>query len=92
MSRIMTFETITDNRFDDNIFELCENNAKQIKANLEKLLGVICKTNEMTIPHFPDGTQQARIRFYVQKIGRQTTWNDVYKAINMVKSAPYKFI
>lgn len=91
-SRIMTFETITDNRFDKDVIKLCEENATKIKMELDKLDGVSYEMRTMTTPHFPDGTQQARIRFYIRKCSRKITWNDIYKAINRVKPAVYKFI
>lgn len=33
-----------------------------------------------------------RMGIIIEKVGRKTTWDDVYKTINTVKAACYKFI
>ena len=92
--RTLTFEQITDDRFENDIEQLLKDRISKISEILNHMEGVQCIHSEIRKLTFSDseGNNQYRCRFYVRKDGRKTTWNDIYKAINSVKSAWYSFL
>ena len=89
--RTLVFDQITDSRFTDNPAELIRDRKRNIIGKLKALPGVHVEHDSPYKVEFPENVQ-FRCRFYVQKTGRKTTWNDVYKAVNSVNAAPYRFI
>jgi len=88
---ILTFEQITDNRFDNNILELLQERVKTIFALFKNIEGIEIKCDEIRQVEFDNNTQY-RCRFYIKKRTRKITWNDIYGMINNVKAVPYHFI
>ena len=88
----ITFQQISDSRFKGNTKAKLLKNVAQIIKNLEALPGVKVRTNAPRKVVFgpPEPNIQWRVDFYVSKIGRASTWNDVYKAVNKVKAAYYR--
>lgn len=88
--RTLTFEQISDQRFSGSKAELNNLRNKLIKV-LNTLDGL---TFQIEPPRELDmgGTMSFRQRYLVQKTGRKTTWNSVYRAINSVKAVPYSFV
>lgn len=87
--RILYFEQITDNRFDEDIYNLLENRVKKLKELLN-IDGVEVNTSMIYDVDF--GTnKQCRCKFYIKKNTRKVTWNDIYKIVNSVKAVPYTF-
>ena len=91
IERVLTFEQITDDRFDNDIERLLKDRISKISEILNHMEGVQCIHSEIRKVTFGDNNQ-CRCRFHVKKEGRKTTWNDVYKAVNSVKAVPYSFI
>jgi len=89
----MTFESITEQGPD-----AMNKQAGQIEDLLTALPGLEIQRLPTRYYHFPPepgrSGDQWRTRFYVMKQpGRtQTTWNQVYKAVNSIKAAYYKFL
>lgn len=88
---------LNDDRFDKNPLELILKRKILILDQLEALseVHVIAdKTRYIKFDDNPDdpGNGQYRIKFYVTKEGRKTTWDDIYEIVNSIKPVPYKFI
>jgi len=89
----MTFESITEQGPDQ-----MDKQAGQIEDLLTALPGIQIQREPTRPLHFPPepgrSGNQWRTRFYVMKQpGRtQTTWNQVYDAVNSIKAAYYKFL
>ena len=90
--RTLYFEQITDNRFDSDIAGTIRDRKRQIKTLLSSMDGVHVAHDVERKLSWPDGTEQYRCRFWVQKDTRRTTWNNIYAAVNSVKAVPYKFV
>lgn len=92
--RTLTFEQITDSRFDTNIEQLLAKRIEKIVSLLRTMDGVHVFHDGISKLTFegPENNEQYRCRFWVRKDNRKTTWNDIYKVINSVKSVPYKFV
>lgn len=101
-TKTLTFVQISDSRFSGSASKL-EALSNDVQEALSALPGVTVQTDEPGHITFSqarlDGESNAwgeiqswRQRFYVQKTGRKTSWNDIYKAVNGVKAAPYEFI
>ena len=88
-ARILYFEQITDDRFDENIYNLLDKRVRKIKELLN-IDGVEVYTSMIYDVDF--GTnKQCRCKFYVHKHTKKVTWNDIYKIVNSVKAVPYTF-
>lgn len=87
--RTLTFQQIEDTRFKGTKASLELKNTT-LFSKLESLVGVTVKSDPIRTLN-KDGEQSFRQRYYVQKVGRNTTWNDVYKMVNSVKAVPYDF-
>lgn len=87
--RTLTFEQIEDTRFNGTKTSLELKNATLL-SKLENLIGVSVKSDPIRTLS-KNGEYSFRQRYYVQKLGRKTTWNDVYKTVNSVKAVPYDF-
>lgn len=88
-ARILYFEQITDDRFDENIYNLLDKRVRKIKELLN-IDGVEVYTDMIYDVDF--GTnKQCRCKFYVHKHTKKVTWNDIYKIVNSVKAVPYTF-
>lgn len=103
MSRRLTFEYIADNRFKnywgENGFDYLENLDKKLKEVLSKYDCLQLEETNPRVIHFPGDPSigeppsvQIRKEYYITKIGRKLTWDDVYELINSVKAPVYKFI
>ncbi|WP_063664376.1 hypothetical protein [Aliivibrio fischeri] len=88
--RTLTFEQISDTRFSGSKVKLNNIRNKIIKA-LNTLDGLIFQIEPPRKLEM-NGEASFRQRYFVQKSGRKTTWNDVYRAINSVKPVPYDFV
>lgn len=89
--KTLTFTQITDDRFEDNIQDRLLQRVHLLKTALSVLPGVTVKTSGLYDVNFGD-SKQARCDFYVEKEGRKTTWDDVYKIVNAVKAVPYNMV
>lgn len=87
----LTFEQIADSRFTDNLEENLRTRVDSLMKLLNAMEGVTARHGELSTVEFDENTQ-LRCRFFVNKTGRKTSWNDIYKAINKVKAVPYKFV
>ena len=95
-NKTLTFVQISDSRFSGSEGELEVLSETVLKA-LSSLAGVTTQTDEARLLEFsaPDEAGKVkswRQRFYVQKTGRVTNWDDVRRAVNSVKAVPYEFI
>lgn len=101
-SRTLTFVQISDSRFSGSEQEL-ETLSKNVLKALSSLAGVTAQTDEIrmlefSVPGEAGKVKSWRQRFYVQKSGHVqktgsvTTWEDVRRAVNSVKSVPYELI
>ncbi len=91
--RVLTFEQITDSRFCDNPAELLRDRKRAIISKLSNLPGITVKHEVERHIDWPDtSSEQYRCRFFVEKSGRKITWNDIYRVINSVHPAMYKFL
>ena len=89
--RMLTFEQITDSRFDTNIEQLLMERVDKISTLLSNYDGVNVMYDNIRKVTFNNDIQY-RCRFYVTKTTRKITWNDIYKIVNSVKAVPYNFI
>lgn len=91
--RTLKFEQIADSRFvPDTSIEIKRIHNGIINA-FKNLSGVSVKTTEVRLlDKWPDGSNQRRQTYYIQKVGRKTTWNAVMEAVNSVKAPYYQFI
>ena len=90
--RTLTFQQISDSRFNGSEFEL-----GKLTSGVESALSVLPEVKFQIeelryLDSSETSTKSWRQRFNVQKVGRKTTWNDVYKAVNSVKAVPYDFV
>lgn len=87
------FEQIADSRFvSDTSLEIKRLHDGIINA-LKTLKGVSVKTTSVRLlDGWPDGSNQRRQTYYIEKDGRKTTWNDVMVAVNSVNAPYYQFI
>ena len=90
--RTLTFEQITDSRFNKDIAGLLRERKRRIMEKLKTMNGVQVEHAVTRHLEWPDGSEQFRCRFYVRKTTRRYTWNDVYRAVNSVHPVPYKFV
>ena len=92
--RTLTFEQITDSRFDTNIEQLIAERTTTIISLLRSMDGVHVFHDGIRKLTFddPENNEQYRCQFWVRKDNKKTTWNDIYKAINSIKPVPYKFV
>ena len=93
--KTLTFEQITDDRFENNIEQRLKERVDKISEILNHMEGVQCIHSEIwkvTFNSDSESNTQYRCRFHVKKEGRKTTWNDIYKAVNSVKAVPYSFV
>lgn len=96
--RTLTFEQITDGRFDDpdTLLDLLNGRIELIKAKLN-IDGVeVTVENPYEIKwdarQFEPAHSQWRAKFFLRKSTPHITWNDIFGLINSVKAASYKFI
>lgn len=90
--RVLKFEQITDSRFDADPESKINRIAREILTNLNSLVGVsveIC--TPILLNGWGDGSFQYRQTYFVKKMGRKITWNDIMDAINKVKAPRYQF-
>jgi hypothetical protein len=88
--RVLTFEQITDSRFDENIKELLEQRVQRLEEEFSKLEGVSFEHDNICF-YEGDEWSQYRCRCYVKKSTRKITWNDIYRLVNNIKAVPYDF-
>lgn len=90
--RTLTFQQISDSRFNGSELGLAKLTS-EVESSLSALPGVKIQIEELRcLENSETSTKSWRQRFNVQKLGRKTTWNDVYKAVNSVKAVPYDFV
>lgn len=92
--RTLTFEQITDSRFNADIEQLLAERTTKIVSLLKNMDGVHVfhdGIRKLTFPK-PENNEQCRCQFWVRKDNKKTTWNDIYKTINSIKPVPYKFV
>ena len=88
----LTFDQISDSRFSGSEEEL-KFLSESVLYELSLLMGISVKVDEVRVLKFSDdgngnAIQSWRQMFYVQKVGRMSSWNDVFEVVNNVK-APY---
>ena len=92
--RTLTFEQITDTRFENGDIE-------QILAErIDKICEMLNRMEGVHFFHFGikkitfenENNSQCRCQFWVKKDSRKTTWNDIFKTINSIKAVPYRFV
>lgn len=88
--RTLYFEQVTDDRFDKDIYNLLESRVEKLKKLLN-IDGVEVNTSKIYEVDF-DSNKQYRCNFTIRKTTKKITWNDIYKIVNSVKPAPYRFI
>lgn len=91
----LTFEVISDDRFDGSKKELIDMTEK-IDAALSKLEGITVQKGILRELRFPASENEPshityRRRYFVTKSACNPTWNDVYAAVNRVYSPKYEF-
>ena len=93
MARTLVFQQIVDSRFKGENKSLLVRRVRAVVNNLRKLDGVKVSTGKprKIVWGPPEPATQWRVDFRVQKTSNETTWNDVYRAVNKVKAAPYSF-
>ena len=90
--RTLTFEQISDSRFNGSEQELTKLSEK-VLSTLSELADVKVQVDKHRLIEFNGGSIKSwRQRFFVQKNTRKTTWEEVYSAVNAVKAAPYDFV
>jgi len=89
--RTLTFQQIEDSRFAGTQASLEAKNATLL-SQLESLIGVTVKCDPIRTLSKKNGEHSYRQCYYVQKLGRKTTWRQVYETVNAVKAVPYDFI
>lgn len=92
IEKILTFQQIVDSRFINNdlLLELNKIN-KNIIDEINKLDGIYVKFDNSYKIDFKECTQY-RQNYFIKKNNKKITWNNVYKTINNIKFAHYKFI
>lgn len=95
MIRTLTFEQIQDDRFNGSKECLLRINTQIFEAFKGKESVIVTAESIRELEFYSSGSDggntQWRQRYFIQKTGRQLTWNDVYKAINKIKAVPYSF-
>jgi len=96
--RILTFEQITDGRFDDpdTLLTLLNGRIELIKTKLsidgvEVIVNAPYEVKCDACKHEPAHSQWRAV-FFVKKNTRKIVWDDIFELINSVKAVPYKFI
>ena len=96
--RRLKFTLITDDRFDKDIYNKLVGMDKQLKESL-KSLPVTLDELEIRELNWPGGglddekpTKQYRKTYYLIKLNRSVTWNDIYGTINKTQAPYYQFI
>ena len=85
------FQQIADSRFGENE-ESLNSKIKGVLENLGKLPGVHVDVGKPGSLSFDgNSTAQYRADFWVTK-NRQTTWEQVYRAVNAICAVPYRFL
>ena len=87
--RTLCFTQITDDRFDKNITSLLEERVQKIKELLN-IDGIKLFVSDIENIDFKSNNQ-CRCRFQVVKTTRKISWNDIYKLVNSVNPALYRF-
>ena len=96
MPRTLTFEQITDSRFGGTLEDLKARDLALINR-FNQLSGLIVRSEECRTLLFDNDngvggkSNSFRKRYYIQKLNRKTTWNEIYDAINKIKAAYYSF-
>jgi len=97
MPRTLTFQQITDERFGGTKEMLIERNKNLLAAlsqcpALEVHVSDVREIDWPSSKYAPVAHKQWRSDYYVKKINRSITWNDVYGIVNRFKAVPYNFI
>lgn len=94
----LKFDFVTDDRFDKDIYNKLVLMDKQLKELL-KHLPVTVDSLKIRELHFNGGkgmsnepTNQYRKTYYLTKLNRSITWNDIYGTINKIYAPYYSFI
>ena len=88
MSRTLTFQQVADSRCGEKPIDVAQW-AEAIETAL-KDLGATVEVGKVRYYTWKMSCQW-RIRFYVRK-PKGITWDQVYEAINAIKSVPYDFV
>ena len=87
--RTLTFEMISDSRFDgQNFREVGKERNDRVRELLGNIDGVELEYDRALRYEFPT-CEQVRQRFYVKKTTRKLTWNDIMRIVNSVEAVPY---
>lgn len=96
--RRLKFTFITDDRFDKDIYNKLVSMDRRLKKLL-KPLPVILTELQIRELNWERGsgnddkpTKQFRKTYYLGKLNRSITWNDVYRTINKIKAPYYQFV
>ena len=93
--RRLKFQFITDSRFDKKIYHKIIEMDKQLKISLKNLPIELDQTKTVR-RYWPKScgevSHQCRITYYLKKLNRSITWNDVYGTINKIQAPYYQFV
>jgi len=90
--RRLKFTFITDDRFDKNIYSKIVRMDKRLKKMLKDYP---VKLEELKIRKLHWETEpcyQYRKTYYLQKLNRSITWNNIYEIINKIQAPYYSFV
>lgn len=83
--RILTFDIITDDRWEENIKELIETRVSKIEELLSDIDGISIKNDGIKRNDYKEcECTQYICTFYVKKDTRKITWEDIQKIVNSV--------
>lgn len=89
--RTLKFTFITGDRFEKDPYNKIVSMDKQLRESLKnypiKLEGL--KIREL---RWPGPTIQYRKTYYLQKLNRSITWNDIYGIINKTQAPYFQFV
>lgn len=87
--RALYFTQITDDRFNNNIYNLLQKRVLNLKQLLN-IQGLKVSNSEIYKVEF-DTNKQYRCDFMITKTTNKITWNDIYKIVNSINAVPYRF-
>lgn len=93
----LSFEQITDSRFDKDPLSLLEERVKAIVDKLSSIDSICVSHGEIYRIDWEEREDepahiQYRAKFSVKKTTRKVTWDDVYGLINEVHPVRYRFV
>jgi len=90
--RRLKFQFITDSRFDKDIYNKLLSMDKELKELLKSLPVELDELELERLYWDTEPCYQYRKTYYLKKLNRSITWNDIYGTINKIYAPYYKFI